>query len=93
MLTISPEAKELIEGREKTVFLDMPVAIKGCCFELQERPVVRFGAPAKKEDFVQKLIDGITVFVPDCITEVELTITVSSFFGRKKLFVEGWRYI
>jgi hypothetical protein len=93
MLTISPEAKELIESREKTVFLDMPVAIRGCCFDLQERPVVRFGTPCKKGDFVQKVIDGITVFVPDCITEVELTITVSSFFGRKKLFVEGWRYI
>jgi hypothetical protein len=93
MLTITPEAKEIIESRDKTVFLDMPVAIRGCCFDLQERPVVRFGAPFKKEYFVQKLIDGITVFVPDVITELELTITVSSFFGRKKLVIEGWRYI
>ncbi len=92
MLTISSEALKLIKDKNKPIFLDMPPHIKaGCCVNLQECPVVRFGAPHDPENYVQKVIQGVQILLPRRFpTDRELTITVSSLFGMKKIVLEGW---
>jgi hypothetical protein len=92
MLTLSREAAEIIRRQGKSVFLDMPKAITGCCFDLQECPTVRFGTPRDPEAYLSLDIDGIPVFVPRVIADINLSIEVASFLGCKRLIVEGWRY-
>jgi hypothetical protein len=92
MVNISPEAVEIIRKQGNTVFLDLPKAITSCCFDLQECPTVRLGAPPNPDAYSITDTDGITVFLPRIIAGIELSIEVSSFLGFKRLIVEGWRY-
>lgn len=92
MLAISPEALVMIRAENRPVYLDMPPHIKGgCCVNLQECPTVRFGDPHDPENYVQKEIQGIQLLIPRRFPmDGDLTITVSSFLGMKRVVLEGW---
>ena len=92
MISVSPEAAEIIRKQGNTVFLDLPKAIATCCFDFQESPTVRIGAPHDKDAYIFADIEGITVYLPRVIAGIELSIEVASFLGFKRLIVEGWRY-
>jgi hypothetical protein len=96
VLSISPDAVRLIRSRCTSVHLE-PTAIitTACCAQsFQDRPSVRFGPPPARAVgmFAVQSVDDVTVFVP---TEIgtqrrPLKIIVSSFLGRKRLFLDGW---
>lgn len=93
MLSITDEALEYIRKEENSVFLEMPKLIQNCCFDLQECPTVRFGVPRDPQNYVKQQLRDATVFVPTRLPgEVPLTITVSKFFGFRRLVLEGWNY-
>jgi len=92
MLIITPEAVSIIVKQNNTIFLEMPKLIRNCCFDLQECPSVRIGEPRNTKDYDRKIVQGVTVFLPRHLPEFALTVTVSSFFGRKRLVVDGWRF-
>jgi hypothetical protein len=93
MLSITDEALEYIRKEENSVFLEMPKLIQNCCFDLQECPTVRFGVPRDPQNYVKQQLRDATVFVPARLPgEVPLTITVSKFFGFRRLVLEGWNY-
>ena len=92
MISVSPEAAEIIRKQGNTVFLDLPKAIATCCFDFQESPTVRIGHPPNPDAYIAADMDGIIVYLPRVIAGIELSIEVSSFLGFKRLIVEGWRY-
>lgn len=93
MLTITPEAVQYIRKRNLPVRLELPPCIDACCFELQEAPEARFGAPKDREAHKEQVIEEITVFIPRSLQSLPLTLTVRSFLGFKHLAVEGWRLV
>ncbi|MGO9379020.1 MAG: CC/Se motif family (seleno)protein [Dissulfurispiraceae bacterium] len=92
MLTITPEALSVIIKHNKPIFLELPKLIRNCCFDLQECPSVRIGEPGNTRDYDKKIVQEVTVFLPWRLQDHALTITVSNFFGRKRLVVDGWRF-
>lgn len=90
MITISKEALSIIEEKDKPLFLDMPKAITGCCFDIQECPSVRFGEPHNISDYKKSIIQDVTVYIPKRLPDVSLEIKVSKFLGIKRLVLEGW---
>lgn len=92
MLSITPEALQIIRKEARQVYLDMPPHIKsGCCVNLQECPAVRFGVPHDRENYVEAEIQGVPVLLPRRFPmDRELQITVSSFLGIKRVVLEGW---
>ncbi len=92
MLTITPEALELIQQQDKAVFLELPKLITSCCFDFQECPSVRRGEPLDTRNYERRVIQDVIVFVPERLPEIPLVIDVRTFFGIKSLIVEGWRY-
>ncbi len=90
MLTIAPEALVFIEGKQQSIYLDMPPIISNCCMTLREKPSVRFGQPRDMQSYVEKTIQGVTIFLPHDLPEIPLTITVSRFFWQTRLAIEGW---
>ncbi len=90
MLTITPEALAIIQRKKLPVFLEMPKLITNCCFSLQECPTVHFGEPKNRSGYETKIINDVTVFAPDMLPDIPLTITVASFLGIKKLVIDGW---
>jgi hypothetical protein len=92
MLSISAEALEIIRKKSGPIHLDMPPVVDGgCCSRIQECPTVRFGPPHDPGSYLQRTIQGITVYLPRRMpAEGEFTITVSSFLGWKWVVLEGW---
>ena len=90
MLTIEPEALVFIGEKQQSIYLDMPPIISNCCMTLRECPSVRFGQPHNIEDYIEKTVQGITIYLPHDLPEIPLTITVSRFLWRTRLAVEGW---
>jgi len=93
VLTLTPEAVALIENEDKPIFLELPKTITNCCFNFQECPVVRFGKPRNSQDYEKKIFQDVTVFIPSRLPNIPLTIAVSSFFGIKRLVVDGWSFL
>ncbi|VBB05310.1 Hypothetical protein LUCI_0517 [Lucifera butyrica] len=91
MLTFTPEAVDFARNKNQAVYLDIPPVIEGCCITIRESPAVRFGEPRNPERFTRRVIQGLTVYVPDELPDIPLTIILSSFLGWKRLAVEGWR--
>jgi hypothetical protein len=93
-LNITPEALDIIRQKGKPIYLDLPKVIKNCCFDFQERPSVRFGEPPLRvrNQYNERSLDGIKVFIPVKLPDIPLTITISSFLSFKRLVVEGWSY-
>ncbi|HTZ18170.1 MAG TPA: CC/Se motif family (seleno)protein [Dissulfurispiraceae bacterium] len=92
MLTIAPEAVEYIQQLGKPVFLELPKIITGCCFDFQECPSVRSGAPRDSGNYEKRFIQDVTVFVPVGLPEIPLVIKIRNILGIKSLIVDGWRY-
>ena len=92
MLTISPQACELIRKRPGPIHLDMPPVVQGgCCVSIQECPEVRFGPPRDPHRYVEMSIQGISVYVPRRMPmERDYTIIVSSLLGFRRVVLEGW---
>lgn len=90
MLSFSPEAVSYIKGKGKPVFLEIPPLI-GCCITIQEKPEVRLGQPYNPEVYEEKMIQGLTVFVPHDLPNIPLTVSVFTFLGIKHLGIEGWK--
>jgi len=92
MLTINPEARAIIEAEKRPLYLDMPRALTGrCCYSLQESPTVRFGSPHDPENYIHATVDGIRMMLPRRFPmDKDLTLTVASFLGIRRLVVEGW---
>jgi hypothetical protein len=92
MLTITPDAIELIQKKAAPIFLELPKLITNCCFDLQECPSVRTGEPRNIGHYEKKIIQDVTVFIPIRLPQFPLTIKVRSVFGIKSLIVDGWRF-
>ncbi len=94
MLTISPAALEFIRQRNVPVFVEPPPSIKGCCASIQECPPVRMGKPQDPARYVQRTVEGVTVFVPRGFPdETPLTIELGRYLWMKRLVLKGWRLI
>ena len=93
MLTLSAEALAFLRGRGEPIFLELPPVVRGCCFDFQECPSVRLGAPRDPHRYEARQIDDVVVLVPRPFPdELALEIRFTSFLGFKRLVVEGWRY-
>jgi hypothetical protein len=95
MLSISPQARELIRGKGLPVRLELARVVQGCCGvpPLEEKPAVRFGPPppALRDRYEVRDIDGITVHVPRALpAHRHLTLGVASFLGIRRVVLEGW---
>jgi len=94
MITISEEALALIEEKESPLFIDIPHAVRGCCFEMTECPAVRFGEPRQLAGYTRQTIQNATVYVPCGFPENgAYVIRRRSFFGCKRLVLSGWHLI
>jgi len=94
MLEITANAIELLRKRKEPIFLEFPRRVTGCCFHIQECPMVRFGKPRDHSRYEERNIDDQSVWVPRGFPEdLRLTITVSAFLGFKRLVLDGWRLI
>ncbi|MGA2081748.1 MAG: CC/Se motif family (seleno)protein [Holophaga sp.] len=94
MLEITPKAIEILRKRNEPIFLELPRRVTGCCLQIQECPMVRFGRPREHSRYEERSIDGQSVWVPMGFPDdLRLTLTVSVFLGFKRLVLEGWRLI
>lgn len=94
MLSLSDDALALVAERQQPVFIDVPETIEGCCLEITICPAVRFGTPRNTEKHALMRIQGVDIFVPHCFPRTQsLLIRAKKFFGRKYLFIEGWRLV
>ncbi len=91
MLTITPEAVAYVEERKESLYLDLPPVVRSCCITLQECPAVRLGRPRSSQNYHMRTVEGITLFVPQDLPDIPLTITLDRFLGFKRLVIEGWR--
>ena len=89
MFTITPAAAEYVRSRGEAVHLVLPPFID-CCIQLQEAPSVSLGEPGNPESYEIYTTDGIKIFAPAGLKPVPLKLTLRSFFGMKKLAIEGW---
>jgi hypothetical protein len=92
MLTITPEAKTYALDHGGTLFLEYITLTGGCCVPFQPEPTVRLGKPRNHDQYRQKTIDGLTIFIPHELPDEELVIAMASVLGFKKLVIEGWRH-
>lgn len=91
MLTITSQAQSYIKAQNKAIYLELPPKID-CCIHLQEAPIIRLGLPRDLSAYERPIaIDDIDVYVPLDFIDIDLTITLASFLGFKRLAIEGWR--
>ena len=92
MISISPDALEMVRRKGGTVHLDLPPVIRGgCCVAIQECPEVRVGAPRDPERYREQAILGVSIYVPkQMVEERDYTIVASSLLGYHWLALEGW---
>ena len=88
-LTITNKALEYIKSHGKPVYLELFQVIN-CCIDIRESPSVRLGQPHDPHNYSFEEIEGIMVYIPHELPAIPLTITLSNFFGFKKLVIEGW---
>ena len=94
MISISDDAKEFIVSKGQAVFLELAKPISGCCFEFQEKPTVRIGVPRNVEDYIEKTVDEIKLFIPKKMPKnEELEIGTTKFLGMKSLVIRGWKLV
>ena len=92
VLTLSEKVLAYVREKRQPIYLEMAPTISECCFTLTESPSVHVGMPKKKEDYHEREIEGVTVFVPhDMPSNIPLTINMQNYFGYKKLYVMGWK--
>lgn len=94
MITISEDALTLIEQKQSPLFIDIPHAVSGCCFDITDCPSISFGEPVKLADYTKQTLQNATVYVPRCFPhEGNHVIRIRNFFGFKRLVLSGWRLI
>jgi hypothetical protein len=94
MITLSEDALALIEEKQSPLFIDIPHAVRGCCFAMTDCPAVRFGQPGSLSAYTRQTIQNATVYVPCGFPDSgDYVIRSRSFFGFKRLVLSGWRLI
>ncbi|AFM43358.1 hypothetical protein Desaci_4517 [Desulfosporosinus acidiphilus SJ4] len=98
MWTISPEAFDFLEkSGVKTISVDMPVIINGCCLQISEPPLVHLGELKVRKgletapgSYTVIEVQGIRINVPSHLSNMNLVVDLTRFFRREKLVIEGW---
>jgi hypothetical protein len=94
LITFSEEALAFVEEKQSPVFIDYPYTLRGCCVSMAECPSVRFGKPTGFGNYIRQNIQGVTLYVPDCMSGNDsLTIRMRNFLGFRSLFIDGWKPI
>jgi hypothetical protein len=94
MITLSEDALALIEAKESPLFIDIPYAVSGCCFEVTDCPSIHFGEPKNLSGYTKKTIQNVTVYIPGGFPEDgNHVIRARNFFGFKRLVLSGWRLL
>ena len=92
MIKISEDALAYVEERNSPLFIDVPYKVSGCCFDMTECPAVRFGAPAKSAEYTKQTLQGVTLYIPNCLSDHgTLTIRTRRFLGFRSLVIDGWK--
>ena len=92
MITFSEEALAFVGENRSPVFIDRPYTVRGCCFDMTECPAVRFGEPADPGAYVRQEAQGVTLYVPDCLSgNASLTIRMRKLLGFRSLVIDGWK--
>jgi hypothetical protein len=61
---------------------------------MAECPVVRLGEPEDKADYLRQDTQGVTLYVPRCLSDAHaLSIQVRSILGFRGLVMNGWKPI
>lgn len=89
MLTFTPEARQYVKTKNQPVFLELHHQIS-CCMDFREAPTISFGEPRTIDHYTKNTIEGLIVYIPHELPDIPLTIVLTSFFGFKKLAIEGW---
>ena len=59
---------------------------------MTECPAVRFGEPADPGAYVRQEAQGVTLYVPDCLSgNASLTIRMRKLLGFRSLVIDGWK--
>jgi hypothetical protein len=92
LITFSEDALALVGEKQSPVFIDVPYTLRGCCFDMTECPAVRFGEPANSSGYVRQDAQGVTLYVPSCLSGNDsLTIRMRSLLGFRSLVIDGWK--
>ncbi len=92
MLSITPDSAEyIIQKGYSAIFLEIQPQISNCCIPLHEAPKIRFGKPKNIADYETVTLNNITIYVPYDLPNIDLTISLASFLGMKRLGLEGWQ--
>jgi hypothetical protein len=57
---------------------------------MRESPAVRLGIPKNPEQYLQKTVDGIRLFIPEDLIDEPVTIVLHQFLWWRSLQLEGW---
>jgi hypothetical protein len=92
VVTFSTEALELLRDTGRSIHIELPPKVlTGCLAGFQDRPTVRFGEPENRQNYVEQVIQGVTVFLPrEMPIEIKGRIGLSSFLGFHRPVLEGW---
>ena len=92
LITFSEDALALVGEKQSPVFIDVPYTLRGCCFDMTECPAVRFGEPTNSSGYVRQDAQGVTLYVPSCLSGNDsLTIRMRSLLGFRSLVIDGWK--
>ena len=92
LIKCSKDALAYVGEKKSPVFIDLPYKVTGCCFDMTECPAVRLGEPANVADYTRQDSQGVTLFVPNCLSDPDaLTIRTRNFLGFRSLVIDGWK--
>jgi hypothetical protein len=93
-IEFSEEALAYVGEMKSPVFIDIPYKVSGCCFDVAACPPVRLGEPGNIADYTRQEAQGVTLYVPRCLSgSGALTIRMRSFLGFRSLVIDGWKPI
>lgn len=94
MWQISGDAMAYLEKRQSTVLtVEQPIPVSGCCIHIAEPPGVKLGEPKAGERYTPLEVQGVKVYIPPHLLNLDLTIDVTKFWRKEKLVIEGWKLV
>jgi hypothetical protein len=94
LIEFSEDALAYVGEMKSPVFIDVPYKVSGCCFDVAACPAVRLGEPRNIADYTRQDVQGVTLYVPHCLSGAEaLTIRMRRFLGFRGLVIDGWKPI
>ena len=85
MLILTPEAVQYIKEKNQPIYLDHPPLVGENSQIKIKAPPVKFGTPQNMADFTQSQEQGVTVYLPNGLDVVQITVELSGFLFLKKL--------